>query len=41
MAIKYWILGIGTVLYFTVTYWYIAIPLAILAFVLWLKWDSF
>lgn len=41
MTIKYWILGIGTVLYFAVTYWYIAIPLGILAFILWLKWDSF
>jgi hypothetical protein len=40
MTIKYWILGIGTVLYFSVTYWYIAIPLGILAFILWLKWRN-
>lgn len=40
MVIKYWILGIGTVLYFAVTYWYIAIPLGILAFILWLNRDS-
>jgi hypothetical protein len=40
MTIKYWILGIGTVLYFAVTYWFIAIPLGILAFILWFKWNS-
>ena len=41
MTIKYWILGIGTLLYFAVTYWFIAVPLGILAFILWLKRDSF